>query len=71
MNLRTIIALTLTTGSLLLNARADITNGLMLYFNLDEGSGTTVNDSSGQGNNGTNVNAAGSAQWTVWKDPRA
>lgn len=30
MNLRTIIALTLITGSLLLNARADIPNGLML-----------------------------------------
>ena len=64
MNLKTIIALTLTTGSLLLSAQADITNGLVLYFNLDEGTGTTINDSSGLGNNGTIINAAGSAQWT-------
>jgi hypothetical protein len=64
MNLKTILALTLATGSLLLNARADITNGLVLYFNLNEGSGTNVNDSSGLGNNGTIINSAGSAQWT-------
>ena len=30
MNLKTTIALMFTTGSLLLNARADITNGLVL-----------------------------------------
>src|ERR1035441_4040543 len=64
MNLKTIFALTLAASSLLLSARADITNGLVLYLNLDEGSGTTVNDSSGLGNNGTIVNVAGSAQWT-------
>ena len=64
MNLKNVLALTLAVSSLLLNARADITNGLVLYLNLDEGVGTTVSDSSGLGNNGTIVNIVGSAVWT-------
>ena len=65
MNLRTLIALTLTTGSLLLNARADITNGLVLYLPLDETKGTTFYDATGKGNNGTAHNFTIDSQWTT------
>ena len=65
MSLRTLIALTLTTGSLLLNARADITNGLVLYLPLDETKGTTFYDATGKGNNGTAHNFTINSQWTT------
>jgi len=53
----------LTTASLLFNAHAqDITTGLVGHWNFDEGSGTTVNDTSGLGNNGT---LAGTPSWTT------
>jgi chitodextrinase len=40
------------------------TTGLVGYWNFDEGSGTTANDSSGNGNNGTLVNGP---TWTTGK----
>ena len=54
----------LTSASLLLNARADITTGLVGYWNFDEGSGTTVNDTSGTSpaNTGT---LTGTPAWTT------
>ena len=49
----------LTTASLLLNARADITTGLVGYWSLAAGPGTsTVTDLSGNGNTGTLKNFA-------------
>ncbi len=41
-----------------------ITNGLMAWYKFDEGSGTTANDSSGNGNTGTLIN---SPTWTTGK----
>ena len=40
------------------------TNGLVGYWNFDEGTGTTAADSSGSGNNGTLVNGS---TWTAGK----
>lgn len=45
-------------------ARADVTDGLVGWWKLDEGSGTTANDSSGQGNTGTLTNGP---TWTSGK----
>ena len=65
MNLKTSLAVLFTGGALLFSARADITNGLVLQLNLDEGSGTTATDSSGLGNNGTlTANTTADWQWT-------
>ncbi|MHC4325139.1 MAG: hypothetical protein ACYSUX_12820, partial [Planctomycetota bacterium] len=38
-------------------AKADISDGLVAYWPLDEGTGTTTADISGNGNNGTFVDA--------------
>lgn len=39
-------------------AQADITSGLVAWYKLDEGSGTTANDSSGSSFNGSLINSA-------------
>jgi hypothetical protein len=39
--------------------------GLIGYWSFDEGTGTTINDLSGNGNNGTLSNANGSGAWTT------
>jgi len=58
-NLILLISFSLVTGTVLTSAvRAD----LVAYWRLDEGSGTTANDSSGNGNNGT---FNGDPQWVV------
>jgi autotransporter-associated beta strand protein len=70
----TSLALTaLTTASLLLNARADITTGLVGYWNLSDGPGaSTANDLSGSGNIGTLKNYTDGTynnMWTTSTDP--
>jgi hypothetical protein len=63
----------LTTASLLLSARADITTGLVGYWKLAEGPGhSTVADSSGYVNTGTLTNftdATYNNMWTTIVDP--
>ncbi len=44
-------------------AHAQLTVGLVGYWNFDEGTGTTINDFSGNGNNGTLLN--GGSAWTT------
>ena len=57
----------LTTASLLLNARADITTGLVGYWSLAAGSGnSTVTDLSGHGNTGTLKNYADPTYNNMW-----
>src|SRR6184192_857629 len=63
MNLKTSLALALTLGSLLGGARADITNGLVLYLPLEETSGTTVHDRSPNGFIGAITNMISDSQW--------
>ncbi len=53
--------LTLLVGFSVIPASAQIVDGLVAYWAFDEGSGDTVNDSSGNGHNGTLV---GDPQWT-------
>lgn len=53
MKIKTIIAATLIWAAALSSVRADITTGLSAYLKLDETSGLTAADSSGNGNNGT------------------
>ena len=57
-----LLSLLLASGSLLLaaHAHADTANGLLLWYPLNESSGTVANDSSGHGNNGI---VAGTASW--------
>src|SRR3989442_6760252 len=65
MNYKTSIVIAISSAWLLLSARADITNGLVLYLPLDETSGTTAFDSSGNGYNATHVNGpTDNSQWT-------
>jgi len=64
MNFKTSVTMAMTFGSLLISARADITNGLVLYYNLDQTTGSTVSDSSGLGNNGTIQNFTDDLVWT-------
>ena len=60
----------LTTTSLLLNARADITTGLVGYWNLSDGPGSsTVADASGNGNTGTLVNFTDNTFMNMWTTP--
>jgi autotransporter-associated beta strand protein len=63
----------LTSASLLLNARADITTGLVGYWSLAAGPGSsTVVDLSGNGNTGTLTNytdATYKNMWTTNSDP--
>jgi hypothetical protein len=42
-----------------------LTIGLVGYWNFDEGAGSTLNDHSGFGNNGTLLNANGGGAWTT------
>ena len=53
MNLKTLIVIATAMASWLAGARADITSGLMLYLPLNETSGTTASDASGNGYNAT------------------
>ncbi len=76
MNSKTLtsIVLTLLAAALFeLNARADITTGLVGYWNLSDGPGSSnVVDFSGNGNTGTLVNYADttySNMWTTVTDP--
>jgi hypothetical protein len=66
MNSKRLISATIASAALLflLNARADITTGLRLYFNLNETTGSSVNDSSGNANNGTIQNFTDELVWT-------
>ena len=63
----------LIAASLLLSARADITTGLVGYWNLNDGPGSsTVADLTGNGNTGTLVNftdATFNNMWTSSSDP--
>jgi hypothetical protein len=59
-----IISTVIASVTLLLTARADITTGLRLYYTLDEATGSTVNDSSGNANNGTIQNFTDDLVWT-------
>ena len=63
-----IAALTvITTASLLPNARADITNGLVGYWKFDDGSGSsTAADSTTNGNNGTLTGFSDTTFTTMW-----
>jgi hypothetical protein len=56
----------LTTASLLLNARADITSGLVGYWTFDDGSGSTAADSTANANNGTLVNFSDATYTSMW-----
>src|ERR1035438_5415101 len=56
----------LTSASLLLNARADITTGLVGYWPFDDGSGSTAADSTANANAGTLVNFSASTYTTMW-----
>jgi len=49
----------LVLGLLTTFAKADITDGLVAYWPLDEGTGTTTADKSGNGNDGTFIGAPG------------
>jgi hypothetical protein len=62
------IAITaLTTASLLLDARADITTGLVGYWKFDDGSGSpTAADSSGNNYNGTLTDFSDSTLASMW-----
>jgi hypothetical protein len=64
MNTKRLTSFAVATVTLILSARADITTGLRLYFNLDETSGSVVNDSSGNGNNGAIQNFTSDPVWT-------
>jgi hypothetical protein len=63
-----IAALTIfATGSLLLNARADISTGLVGYWKFDDGSGSsTAADSTTNGNNGTLTGFSDTTYTTMW-----
>jgi autotransporter-associated beta strand protein len=60
----------LATSCVLLNARADIVSGLVGYWNLSDGPGSsTVADSSGNGNTGTLVNFTDTTYNNMWTSP--
>src|ERR1035441_4477989 len=64
---------TLIATSLLVNARADITTGLICYWNLNDGPGSsTVADLTGNGDTGMLVNFTDGTynnMWTTSTDP--
>src|ERR1051326_4163118 len=64
MNPKRVISIAIACTALLLNARADITTGLKLYYTLDETTGSLVHDSSGNANNGTIQNFTDDLVWT-------
>jgi hypothetical protein len=64
MNTKRLIVATIASAALLLTARADITTGLRLYLPLNETTASVVNDSSGNGNNGTIQNFTDDLVWT-------
>ncbi len=63
MNLKRVTSIAIACTALL-SARADITTGLRLYYTLDQTTGSLVNDSSGNGNNGTIQNFTDDLVWT-------
>lgn len=60
-----ILALVITSGIIIVApvVKADLTDGLVTYWNFDEGSRNTTYDNSGNGHNGTIYNAS----WTTGK----
>jgi hypothetical protein len=64
MKFRTSLCLALALGSLLLNARADINSGLVLYLPLEETTGNLVHDQSPNAFVGNITNFIGDTQWT-------
>src|SRR5262249_23544098 len=64
MNTKRLILATIASATVLLTARADITSGLRIYLTLNETTGSAVNDSSGNGNNGTIQNFTDDLVWT-------
>ena len=57
----------LSSAALLLNARADITIGLVGYWSLSDGPGSaTAADQSGNGNNGALVNYVDNTFNNMW-----
>ena len=67
MNSKVLALTALTTASLLLNARADISTGLVGYWAFNDGSGSsTAADSSGNGNDGTLTGFSDGTFTTMW-----
>ena len=70
MNTRILTTTAFLAASLLFSARADITTGLVGYWNLSDGPGSsTVADSSGNGNSGTLVNFTDTTYNNMWTSP--